>query len=123
MSIKRRAFNIIDIDCITIVEVSSNKKEIFSWMDEHIENMMGGWDYADDDSYEILYNDGTYDYVDCCYDGHKIKRNNIKSMVFNNAETSIVFGPFEINEYGVVTVSEEEKISKENIEEVYNYTF
>ena len=39
-------------------------------------------------------------------------------MIYNNPCTSIVYGTFEINEYGVVTTSVIEKISNVNIKEI-----
>ena len=52
------------------------------------------------------------------YDGHKIRRQNIASIVYDNPCTSIVYGNFAINEYGVVTTAFEEDINKTNIVEV-----
>ena len=39
-------------------------------------------------------------------------------MVYNNVCTSIVYGGFEINEYGVITASETTVIAEHNITEV-----
>ena len=116
--IKTRHFRIIDIDCESIVEIVKTQKEALSWMDEYIENLEYDWFDASDDSFEILYKDGTQDYIGEDYDGHKIRRNNIASIVYNNACTAIVYGGFSINEYGVVTASGGIEIANENIEEV-----
>lgn len=115
---KDRRFLVKDINCGILVELAKRQKEIFDWMDDYIENFHYDWFDPCDDSFEILYNDGTYDFVDGCYDGHKIKRKNISSIVYSNSNSYIVFGKFEINEYGVVTASFAEKIAEENIEEI-----
>lgn len=113
-----RTFKIEDIDCEVTVEVVGKQKDIFDFVDEYTENLVYDWFDGSDDSFEILYKDGTTDYIDEEYDGHKIKRNNIKAMVYNNACTAVVYGNFEINEYGVVYAAETEKIADTNITEV-----
>lgn len=113
----RETYRIIDIDCDVIIE-NVTRKEALSWLDEFIENYEFDWCDLSDDSYEILYNDGSRDYINEDYDGHKIKRVNIASIVFNNAETAIVYGGYEINEYGVVSASFEKLIACENIEKI-----
>ena len=114
---KDRVFNIIDIDSNITVEIAKTRKEIFIWMDEFIENLEYDW-FDCDDVFMILYDNGTTDYIDIAYDGHKIKRQHISSMVYSNDCTYIVFGNFAMNEYGVVTTSFEEKIADFNIKEV-----
>lgn len=109
-----REFLIKDIDCKVIIEVMTRKNAL-EYIDEHIENIE--YDMSDF-AFSILYKDGSEDsVVGNDYDGHKIKRQNIESIVIDNPETSMVFGNYEINEYGVVTPSFETKID-ENIEEV-----
>lgn len=114
---KDRRFLIQDIDCETLVEVTS-RKEVLSWLDEYLENLPNEWFNASDDAFAILYKDGSYDYINEDYDNHKIKRQNIVSIVYTNACTDIVYGNFEINEYGVVTPAFVEKISDANIIEI-----
>ena len=118
MKKSERHFMIQDINCISIVEIFSRSKDIFDWLDDYIENIRYEWFESSDESFSILYKDGTQDYIDENYDGHKIKRQNIQSMIYNNPCTSIVYGTFEINEYGVVTTSVIEKISNVNIKEI-----
>lgn len=118
---KDRVFKIIDIDAEVIVEVVS-RKEVLSWLDEYIENLKYDWFDGSDNCFHILYKDGSYDYVNEEYDGHKVKRQHIASIVYDNACSSMVYGNFEINEYGVVTVAFEEKIASENILEVEEIT-
>lgn len=112
----RRIFNVNDIDVNIVVEIST-KKEIFSWLNDFIDNLPYDW-FSSDDTYSILYNDGTFDYIDMEYDGHKIRKQNIKSLVFSNDCSYMVYGNFEINEWGVVTVSDKEIISNVNITEI-----
>lgn len=114
---KDRRFLVKDIDCEVIVEVTT-RKEVLEWMDEYLENLPYEWFDGSNDCFYILYKDGTYDCINEDYDGHKIKRINITSIVYDNAETSMVYGNFEINEYGVVTTAFEEKIAQDNIIEI-----
>ena len=113
-----RTFLIKDIDCTVVVEIAKTRKEVLDWLDQYIENFE--YDFFDptDDAFAILYKDGTTDHIDAEYDGHKIKRKGIISMVYTNACTDIVFGNFEMNEYGVVTPSEIEIIDNTNIVEI-----
>lgn len=111
-----KTFLIKNIDCEIIVEEES-RKEILSWMDEYIENFQYDWFDASDQAFSILYKDGTCDFINEEYDGHKVKRTNIASIVYDNECTSMVFGNYEINEYGVVTTSFEMRID-EGIKEV-----
>ena len=74
---------------------------------------------------KILYKDGSTDAV--CgndYDGHKIKRINILSIVVDNPCSSITYGNYSINQYGVVNPSSEMEIDSNiinNIIGVRNY--
>ena len=125
-----RYFFINDIQTTSIVEFET-RKELLSYLDcylynhemvKEIENN-GGFSNIDlmDESYAILYKDGTIDIIDEEYDGHKVKRQNIVSIVYTNASTSIVYGPFEINEYGIVTVSDKIIIDNTNLVEIDHY--
>lgn len=113
---KDRIFRIDDLDCEVIVEFTT-RKWLLECIEEYIENLGYGYDMSDL-SYEILYKDGTYDFIDEEYDGHKIRKQNIESIIETNPCTSVVFGNFEINEYGVVTTASETVIADENITEV-----
>lgn len=117
---KIREFLIEDLDCIVTVAISPTRKEVFSYMDEYIENSLE-CDYFDpyDESFAILYADGSTDHIGEDYDGHHIRKTGIVSMVYSNPYDYIVFGPFEINEYGVVTPDSVETISNTNIVEVF----
>ena len=88
-----RTFLIKDIDYKIVVEPST-RKEILSYLDEYLE-----YDFFDpsDDSFAILYKDGSEDYINADYDSHKIRRQHIASMVYTNSYSDIVYGNFEMN--------------------------
>ncbi len=115
--IKNRYFYLIDVDSTIVVEYGKNKKDVLGWLDEFVENLPFNW-FNSDDTFQILYKDGSTDYIDMEYDGHKIKRQHIESIVFSNDCSYIVFGNIEMNEYGVVYPSFTEAISPINIIEV-----
>jgi len=112
---KRKTYHIKDLDCDMLVE-ETTRKEILSYLDEYLENLGYGYDMSDF-AFHILYTDGNavsiVDNDDT--DAYKIKRQNIQSIVYDNPSTSMTFGPYSINEYGVVTPSTEMYID-ENIE-------
>lgn len=114
---KNRYFYIKDVDCTITVEYLT-RKEILSWLDEYAENVKSGFGCVSDESYEILYNDGTTDFIDESYDGHKIRRQNIAAIVNCNPCTYMVFGHFEMNEYGVASAAFADEIDNTNVKEV-----
>lgn len=102
--IKVKKYHIIDLDCDITVE-ETTRKEVLSWLDEFIENLQYDW-FVSDDTYMILYSDGKEEYISQDnYDGHSVRRIGILSMVYSNPEDSVVFGPYAINDAGVVTTS------------------
>lgn len=102
--LKSKTFHIEDIDVDILVE-ECTRKELLSWLDEYLNNFNYEWFDPSEETFNILYNDGHYDMIDEAYDGHHIRRTGIASIVYDNPETSMVFGNYEINEYGVVTPS------------------
>ncbi len=112
--IKRIKYHICDIDCDILVEVSPTIKGIWDFLEEYLDNLNYDWFDASDQAFSILYMDGHMESITENYDGHKIKRRGIKSIVYDNPCTSIVYGPYHINRYGVVSVGEEMDID-ENI--------
>ena len=93
---KSRHFLITDIDEKMIVE-ETTRKDILGYIDEHLENIEYGNDMSDY-AFRILYKDGSTDEVSGNdYDGHKIKRINILSIVVDNPCTSITYGNYRIN--------------------------
>lgn len=116
---KTRTFLIKDLDCEAIVEFDT-RKHLLENIEYYIDNLKYDWFDGSDTSYYIIYKDGTSENICEDYDGHKIRKQKILSIVENNPCTSVVYGAFEMNEYGVVTVSEDgiTRISEENIEEI-----
>lgn len=112
-----KTFLIKDLDCNIIIEESS-RKELLDFMTDYIDNLNYDWFDGSDNTFYILYKDGTTDFIDEEYDGHKIKKINIASILYDNACTSMVFGNYFINEDGVVYPSFETVIDSSNIEEV-----
>ena len=118
---KNRYFYIKDIDCTTTIEYGT-RKEILSWIDEMCRDLTSEnadiYDYSDD-VFEILYNDGTTDYINQEYDGHKIRRQNIATIIYHNSCTDMIYGHFSMNEYGITTAAFEDEITDNpNIKEV-----
>ena len=113
---KTKTFLIKDIDCEMLVE-ETTRKEILDYMEEYIENLSYDWFDGSDSGFSILYKDGSSDSVGVDYDGHKIRKINIQSIVYDNPCSSMVFGHYSINEYGVVSPDFETMIDS-NIEEV-----
>lgn len=118
MKVGERIFRIEDVQCEIIIEIVNRQKDILDLIDEYIENLPYYFFDGTDDTFQIIYKDGTTEYIDDGYDGHKIRRNNIVSMINNNPCTTVVYGGFEINEYGVVNASETTIIADHNITEV-----
>lgn len=123
-----RYFYMEDIDCVVTVEYAS-RKELLELLDNHIDNVRtynemiaNGNPNAcyyenNDDVFEILYKDGTTDYINDEYDGHKIRRQNIASIVYCNSSTYMVYGNFEISENGIASPAFEDAID-ESLKEV-----
>lgn len=108
---KNRYFYIPDIDAVETVEIDS-RKNLLSIVDEAIESINNGM-WEDAGVISILYKDGSFEYIDEEYDGHKIRKINIVSIVWANPETYCVYGGFEVNEWGVVTASATEAIHQD----------
>lgn len=116
-------FLITDIDEKKIFE-ETTRKDILGYIDEYLKNIEYGNDMSDY-AFRILYKDGSTDEVSGNdYDGHKIKRINILSVVVDNPGTSITYGNYRIDQYGVVNPSSEMGIDSNiinNIIGVRNY--
>lgn len=102
----------LDIN-ITVWECKT-QKEILDYLDEALENeeiwLSGENPHVcnpfEDDAFYILYNDGAvYIKLDGVEEG-VYKKKNIKAIVWNNPEDTMVYGDYEVNEYGVVTYKE-----------------
>ena len=120
-----KIYKIEDIDCeMTVEEIS--RKEMLEWMDDMLENLRDDFEGntivpmdLSDDMISILYEDGTYEVIDEGFYfehplNYHVRRQHIVSMIYENAETTMTYGPYEINEWGVVTTSKEMKIEDEN---------
>lgn len=114
---KVRRFLIQDIDCVMTIEVTT-RKELLSCLDGYLDIFKCQYHDASLEVFRILYKDGTFDYIDEDYDGHKINRQHIAAIVYDNPEDSIVFGNFEINDCGVVSPAFKEKVADDNIVEI-----
>lgn len=114
----RKNYRVNDIDCTIEVEITT-RKDILGYLDTYLDNMQYDWFDGGDESFRILYNDGTTDSISIeDYDNHKIRRTNISAMVYDNPCTSMVYGNYTVNEYGVVNPSFEMEIATENITEL-----
>ncbi len=98
----RKRIDTYNIEGTTIeVEIMTTRKDVLDWLDQYIENLDDEQFDATDESFEIIYKDGTTEYIGSDYEGEKIRRNNIKSILYNNPCDYIVYGEYEMNEYGV----------------------
>ena len=110
MNIGRRYFyNLIDEYIITIYQTT--RKDLLGYIDEFIENLEYGYDMSDF-SYSILYDNGDNVFLsEDWYEGEKLRRTHIVSIVGTNPEEDVVFGSFELSDEGQVYVDSQEKIS------------
>lgn len=115
MGIGRRYFyNLIDEYVITIYQTT--RKDLLDQMDEFIENLGYGYDMSDF-SYSILYDNGDNVFLaENWYEGEKIRRTHIVSIVETNGEEDEVYGPFELTDDGNVYTNTVETISDNFIE-------
>ena len=115
MNIGRRYFyNLIDEYIITIYQTT--RKDLLGYVDEFIENLEYGYDMSDL-SYSILYDNGDSVFLsEDWYEGEKIRRTHIVSIVGTNPGEDAVFGPFELGDEGQVYIASQEKISDNFIE-------
>lgn len=111
-----RTFRTKDTKCIITIEVET-RRNLLDFLIQYLENREFEWFVDTVDTFKILYKDGSSDYISSEYDGHHIKMINIKSIVWDNGETYVVYGNFSINDYGVVDVADGIQIDS-NIEEV-----
>ena len=114
-----RYFYIKDVECTTKVSYTT-RKELLWLLDNTINNRYDTLEFMEDEGacFHIIYKDGTDDIINMFYDGHKIKRINIASMVYSDATETLVYGNFEVSECGLVSASLTEKIDNTNVVEV-----
>lgn len=113
---KTKYFLIKDLDA-EIEVIETTRKELLDYLDQYIDNLKYDWFDGSDESFGILYSDGTEDSVDVNYDGHHVRRTGIVSVVYDNPANSMCYGPYCINQYGVVSTSNKIQIDR-NIEEI-----
>ena len=110
-----RYFYSKEIDATLTVSYES-RKTLLEMIDEMVKMMNSSEGYRDC-QYGILYKDGSADIIDEEFDGHKIRRTNIKSIVYTDGSGVMVYGHFEVNDALSVTASDEDVVD-ESIEEV-----
>ena len=96
--------NVKGIEFKALVIETNRQKDILDILDEMIENAdTYGWSYIfEDDSFYIEYTDGTtYEALECGEYG-TYKKRNIKRIIHVNANDTMVYGEYEVNEYGNV---------------------
>lgn len=92
-------------DIKSIVYETKRQKDILSCLDEMLENAINfGWEYIfADDSFYIEYTDGsTYEATECGEYG-SYKKRNIKRIIHINANDTMVYGDYVVNQYGNVS--------------------
>lgn len=103
--VRKKVYPVKDFDNgITIFECT-RQKEILETLNELLENAQQfGLEYIfDDNSFYIEYADGsTYD-ISACGAYGRYKKRGIKRIIYNNANDTMVYGNYEINEYGCVS--------------------
>ena len=114
-----RYFYIKDVECTTTVSYTT-RKELLELLDNTINNRYDTLEFMEDEGacFHIMYKDGSEDVIDMFYNGHKIKKIHIASMVYSDATETLVYGNFEVSECGTVSASLTEKIDDTNIVEV-----
>lgn len=108
---ENRYFYMKDIGCVVTVEYAT-RKEMLEWIADYVKNP------NPDETYMVMYTDGSSDYINEEYDGHHIKRQNIVSILNCNPSTYVVYGHFGMNEAGCAYPAVEDKIDDTNIIEV-----
>lgn len=84
--------------------IETTRVNVLDYIDQIVEGIENNYDCSDMFG-TILYKDGTYDFInESDYDGHKIKRINIQSAMYDDGYAAYVFGKYEVNEYGSVTL-------------------
>ncbi len=97
----RKVYRIEDDGFETEVYIeTATRRELLDLLDDTINSWNLGANC--DDVFEILYKDGTTEYINQEYDGHKIRRTGIASIVYDNMYNYMTYGPIEFNMCGFV---------------------
>lgn len=101
----KKIYPIQDCDIPAVVYETKRQKDILDILDEMIENSeMFGWSYVfDSEFFYIEYRDGTT--YEALEDGSygNYKRKNIVKIIYTNAIGTLVYGDYDVNEYGCVS--------------------
>lgn len=102
-------YHIEDVDC-DIEVVETTRINVLDYIDQIIDNIKwnneGGCADCSDMYGVILYKDGTYDFINNDdYDGkRKVRRIGIEAAMYEDGYGTYVFGNYEVNDCGVVTI-------------------
>lgn len=105
--ITKKEYIIKDFDEKSIVYEVQKQKDILEFLDEkiyNVEELGSRWDYIfADDTFYIEYANGT---TFCAgffgYEG-VYKKKGIKRIIYVNAHETMVYGAYDVNEYGNVS--------------------
>lgn len=102
-------YPITDMDINVSVFEFKRQKSILDTLDEMLENYnlyeqgILPSNPLEDESFYILYKDGSFYSLGECWEDGVYKKRNIKSIVYDNPCDTWVYGEYEVNEYGVVS--------------------
>lgn len=101
----KKLYDIKDFDMKSIVYETKRQKDILDVLDEMLENAeLFGWAYIfENDSFYIEYTDGSTYYVGESEEDGVYKKRGISRIIYSNANDTWVYGPYEVNEYGIVS--------------------
>lgn len=93
-------------DYSSTIRRAKSYREVLGLLDEYIYNLSCfnsgetiSEDYIFGTHFEILYQDGSQEYIDDSYDGHKIKRQHIIGIVCDGLDVTIVKGKYMSDNY------------------------
>lgn len=101
----KKEYRIEDLDVSITVWETKKQKDLLDILDELLENAkVFTHNVFEDMAFFIQYNDGSYySNVDGDIEG-TYKKKGIKGIHYSNPEDSQVYGAYEVNEYGCVTL-------------------
>lgn len=108
---KEVLYSIVDFEDKAIVIECTRQKEILEYLDNALELVDEDSEYGQfnwdvifaDDSFYITYTDGSF--YSCGWDGEygKYKKKGIERIIYTNAYDVMVYGDYEVNEWGCVS--------------------
>lgn len=90
----------VDVD-IEVIETT--RINVLDRINELMEGIELGYDMSDM-SAVIKYKDGSYSYIDESEELTKIRKTNIESAMYGDGYATYVYGEYEVNEYGSITI-------------------